>query len=484
MARKKRPDRKSRQKKASTSAIGHNGIITLNGTVSKPDYGNEFFEAFRTLASTLKTSDLLKMESSVSASLESYRNLFASVNWNVEAYKDDPNGEAQEADTLVAEFLSEVFNDMDQTMGEVFKRASYFMDYGFSLAEIVFKFRGGNHKDVRFKSKHKDMKLGLRGFFPRPQRTVAEWGMEHESLQYIIQHDKQYRGGKGSNISNKEAGIMIPRERFIHFLNYGPEGGPEGEPITKYTYRSVDTIFNHETEELLCVEKDATNKIKVGAPKEILIGKDPESLATQEYLVDIGKNYVNKGSKVLLCPTDVDENGNDHFMLEHMQSGGVSSGVRVCDPAIKRCRKEIMKLLGTSFLDLGDDGAGSLNLSTNKTETFTARATALLMVIVNEINNHVIPQLLELNGYDVERPPHIKCDDFELNEVAKAIELMISAIDKGIIANNPELRKWILRTLKAPILNQNDADMPEKQKESDITGTKDPKTKKVANAKD
>ena len=109
-----------------------------------------------------------------------------------------------------------------------------------------------------------------------------------------------------------------------------------------------------------------------------------------------------------------------------------TAGSRTFDTSkiIDRYNRAIATSVLADFIFLGQQSVGSFALSSDKTALFATAVGAFTRVIEDTFNRHLLPRLWELNGFDPELMPQMRCGDLEkpnVGELATFIQHLVGA---------------------------------------------------------
>lgn len=113
---------------------------------------------------------------------------------------------------------------------------------------------------------------------------------------------------------------------------------------------------------------------------------------------DTVKNVRMAQDSGIVMPRILDDNGKEMVTFE-IKSGDAPIGQNP-DEMIQRCDLEMATALLSDFFLSGKTASVSGSLGQVKISVFASFVTLLLSVIVDEINNKLIPLLFELNNFD------------------------------------------------------------------------------------
>jgi len=203
-------------------ATGYTGLVTLGGRIwdecSRELKWPEAFHTYKKMA----------LSSAVSPALEYVEGRVTEANWVVripKGYEDQLKDKA--------EYLRQVMHDMDHSWNTMIKNAITFNRYGFSVLEIVMRFR-----NKKYGSKYDDGLVGLEGLQPRGQGTIDKWywfdnGRKIGGLyqRAITPTDDNISDGWNAivTLATQQVRLQkIPRKKFLLFRHNPENDSPVG----------------------------------------------------------------------------------------------------------------------------------------------------------------------------------------------------------------------------------------------------------------
>lgn len=343
------------------------------------------------------------------------------VKWTVKV----PEGKEAKLESK-AKFLRQVMDDMDVSFEDFIKSVATFNRFGFGINEKVYRRR------LRSKgSKFNDGLIGLANMPIIAQDTIATWEFDDSGRKITgIRQWKNYpRGVTNNGVAEVGASpVMIPREKFLLFRADPIKDNPEGTSPLNGVY--VAWRFKTELEkfESMGISQDLRG-LKVLKIPSVYMSEDAndDQKATYDMFAK-GIAALHKGEQsALIIPSDVDESKTPLFDFKLESVMGQSS--YDVDAIIGRYRKEIITGLLCQQLILGQDGSGSFALSESLEGATDTVIDARLREIKNQLNHDLIPQIFELNGWDLEDLPYFDYEsvkDASLDDYSKAVQRMAS----------------------------------------------------------
>ena len=135
-------------------------------------------------------------------------------------------------------------------------------------------------------------------------------------------------------------------------------------------------------------------------PSQILnkANTDPssaEAIMVQGLMADAANAHAGEQAFFIL-PSDFNNQGGEQFKMSLKGIDGAGKQYSTKD-LIQERKKAILDRFGAGFINLGNDGQGSYNLSESKQSIHGHFVQRDIDIIVEAINRNLIPQLLALN---------------------------------------------------------------------------------------
>lgn len=387
----------------------------------------------------------------VGATLYAIEMFLRKVEWRVKPFDD--SDEAQKD----ADFLRDCMDDMSHTWPDFISEVLTMLPYGWSYFETLYKKRmgmepgtytddDGNEKQYP-RSKYDDGKIGWRKFAPRSQDSFRNWVFDEE-------------GGVKALVQQAPPTYVptpIPIDKSLLFRTTSRKNNPEGYSILRRAYRSWRLKKRIEETEGIGIERDLAGLPVIEVPAEFLSADaTPGQKKTVAAMEKMLRNIRRDEQEGVLFPLAYDDNGNKMFNFMLMASG--STRAFNTSEVIERYDKRIAMTTLTDFMFLGQDAVGSYALSVSKVGMFQASLEAVLDNIAAVLNNHAVPRLWKMNGFDLSRMPSIEHDNVQSPSV-EDIAAFLSAMSGAGAPLFPdlELENYLRRLLGLPEREEKDS---------------------------
>lgn len=414
-----------------TKEVGFTGLRQQAGRIDE-----EFLPNLRGMRKIQTFKEMRENDPTIGAILFSIEMLIRQVDFPIV-----PGGE-EDIDGVKAEFLRGCFDDMADTWQDTLAQILSFLEFGYSLAEEVYKVRQGMTENPVESSRFDDRRMGWKKLAPRAQETIQRWIFDPESGELCGAEQRSTTSG---------ARAILPLQRLLLFRTTTNKGNPEGRSILRNAYRPWFFKKRIEEIEAIGIERDLAGLPVAWVPAKMLDGgasaKDKTSLANMQEVV---RNIRRDAKEGVVFPLHYDENGNKVYDLTLLRSGGR----RQFDTTaiITRYDQRIAMSVLEDFLLLGQQRVGSFALAASKTALFATAIGSWLDAITEVFNRFAIPRLFARNSFPDGPLPVLTHGDIEtqdLEELGKYLTDLTSA--GAAILPNPELERHLLEQANLPV---------------------------------
>lgn len=316
-----------------------------------------------------------------------------------------------------AEFVEQVFDDMDHTLDDHISESLSCLTYGFSWFEVVYKRRKGIYqKDPKKKSKYEDGYLGIRKLAPRAPWTVSKFDVDEVSggVKGIFQNTR--------NLHSQQN--YIPLSKSVYYKTTTISGQPSGRSILRNAYTSYERLRSIQQYEVIGIERELAG-IPVGKlPSEYLSAdaSDDQAALRKSFETTLRDLKFNDQGYIII-PSDTypgkeGEPTNQPLVDIKLMSSEGSRNINI-DPVVRRYQHDIARSLLTEFIMLGSNSTGSYALSKSKTDLFLRGLESYINMIVDVINRQVVLPLWKINGFDIEYMPKVVAGDVAPHDLSE-----------------------------------------------------------------
>lgn len=304
-------------------------------------------------------------------------------------FRIDPADEKNPDDKKAADFIQSNFADMEHSWPDFMADALSFLQFGFGVYEIVYKYRRGESDDPTQNSSYDDGLIGWRKFAGRAQETLLHWVFD-QAGDAVAMVQLLPTGGPLLN---------VPLSKCLHFRTTPYKANPEGRSIMRSMYDYYYLKKRIQQIEAIGVSRDLAGLLTVYVParwmqKDATPG-DLAQLATVKEMV----NQVNNNEQAgLVLPTIMDEKGTKQLLEVKLLATGGRRQFATTD-IISRYDHGMVASMLADFITLGSAGGshGSYAQSRNKTDMFSLAVVGYLDIIATQLERRACPDLLQLN---------------------------------------------------------------------------------------
>ena len=414
------------------SEMGYNGLAISAGRI------NEEIKTELQFPNSIITYKQMSYDSMIASALSYYEHMMLKAKFSFL-----PHPLADETQKEYASFLQECVGDMEHSWQDFIQEVSSMNTYGFCVNEIVLR------KRLHSKgSKYNDGKIGIKKLPIRSQDSISKWNYDKDqelvSLEQTVSR-LDSSGRMALTVSGEP--ITIPRNKFLLFRLGKKKDSPVGESPLRGCY--YPWKFKTAVEELEAVglNRDLAGVPIAWIPAQMMAkDADPELKAQYFEIQKIVRNINNNQQAGLVMPMIYDENTKQplvKFELLKNEGGKAYDTTKIKDYYCKA----ILTALSADILLMGQSSTGSYALGNIKNTLSAIAIETKLKEICNVLNQHLIPLLAKLNGWDLSRLPTIGIDDLEsvsLEDVSKYIQ-RIGAV--GFLPRTPDVVNKVLNIL-------------------------------------
>lgn len=393
---------------------GYTGLNIFNG-VSVEEAKKELNFPY-----SVKTFKQMSYHGTINSALTLYESLITKADWKI---VEPENATAEEK--RQAEFIRECMNDMDHSWLDFVKEILSMNIYGFSVHEKVYR--------KRYLSNGSDYNDGLIGWKKLPIRA-------QESIErFIFSDDGNEVIGVRQNISqvadpynrfaNRASIVNLPASKVLLFRTGRHRGDPYGKSMLRDAYLGWRYLTAIEEIEANGVAKDMVGLPVLSIPAQYLSADaTPEQKAIRAYWENALRNLqMNQQSAVMLPSAYDPDTRQPMFKLELLS---VDSKKSFDTGSVKEYYKnQILTSLFADLLTMGQSSTGSYALGSIKSSLVGVAVENIVKSICEIINNDLIRQTYQLNGWDVSRRCKLDYDNLEtpnMEEFSKFVQRVAS----------------------------------------------------------
>lgn len=437
---------KSRRSTGSTKQLGIVGLRQNAGYVFE-----EFLPELRWPRAGKVYQQMADNDPVVGAILYLAEMLIRGAEWHVEPASDSPE------DIEAAQFIQDCMDDMEASWANTISEILSMLTYGWSFHEIVYKVRRGpNETNPRFKSKFSDGKFGWRGFPIRSQSSWERWEFDDETgevVAFVQRPEPTYKL------------ITIPMSKGLLFRTRVSRNNPEGKSLLRNAYRPYYFKQRFEEIEGIGIERDLAGLPVLKTPEDLDLWNedDPEMVKLRVMAEELVSSVRRDSQEGLIMPA-----GWEISLLSSTSSRQINIG-----DVIDRYDNRIAITMLSDIVLIGNGSkSGSFAMADVKQSMLSNALQAQLTNIADEFNQRAVPQLFQINNWNLEAYPQIKAGQINtpsLKEVAVMLRAMGLDLTKDMNLNN-----YVRSLMSMPQISAEEFDKiysePEPEQPVDTTG--------------
>ncbi len=264
------------------------------------------------------------------------------------------------------EILRAAIDNMSYGWNDHVSEALLFVPFGYYPFEIVYE-RG-------------EKGLLWRKFSPRGQDTITRWKFSEDGgIEGFYQR---------VNFTEEK---FIPIDKTVLYRINVERNNPEGRSILRTAWTSYYYAKYISQSEAIGIERGMDGFPVITLPDGASTDED-DSNSDAAKAAEFVRNIRNDEQAGMVLPFG--------WTLDLFAPGAQSR--LDADKVIRRYEARILMSALAQFLNLGQEGVGSLALSSDQTDFFTMSVNAVADVIADTVTKYAIPRLLKLNGYDAQ----------------------------------------------------------------------------------
>lgn len=356
-------------------------------------YTEEYLSKLRGTQAADLWDQMRRSDPKIKMVLSAVKNPILGAHWTVEPATQDEIGKKQ------AELVEQIlFRDLHQSWTAQLKETLTFLDFGFSIFEVVHKVVQNHSKFGSYNS--------LAKIAWRSPRTIERWDLDPQtgaikSVNQLVNGDlRRY--------------VDIPGEFLLVFSNEKEGDNYEGVSALRPCYGPW--IRKNTYLKLMAV---GIEKFAVPTPyMEVPEGKEESNEFTRAQRML--ENYTSHQKQYLLIPAG--------WKLDFASPSNFDAS-KVRD-AIDKENNEMAQAFLENFLELGQSGSGSYALSNDLSDFFLLGIEHVAKQICETFNRVLIPDLIKLNFGPQENYPQLTVSgikDKPGKEYAEILDLLVGA---------------------------------------------------------
>ena len=389
---------------------------------------------------SIQTYKQMSYHSTVNSALTLFDNLIGKAEWKFKAPKD-----ATPAELDQARMINEMMQDMDgQTWSDFISDALSSNVFGFSVHEKVYRRRLKANG-----SKFDDGIIGWKKLPIRNQETIQRFVFSNDGNDIVgVRQDiSQVADPYNRFATRSNTAVVLPRSKIMLFRAGKHKGDPYGKSPLRDAYLAWRFLSVIEEIEANGVAKDLAGLPVLKLPPQYLASDaSPEQKAIRAYYENVMRNLQMNQQSALILPQAYDQDTRQPlFSLELLSLNGSKA---MDTSKIKEYYKNlILTSLFADLLVMGQTGSGSFALGQIKSSLSGNAAESMLKKITQVINDDLIRQTYELNGWDTSR---MGCMDYD-NIQTEDLESFSKAIQRYASTGMLEIDRPVLNRVRESV---------------------------------
>ena len=382
---------------------------------------------------SIKTYKQMTYHSTINAALTLFDNLVSKADW---VYK--PPLDATEEELNQAKIINQMMLDLeDQTWSEFISDALSCNVYGFSVHEKVYRRRTTSNG-----SKYNDGIIGWRKLPIRNQESIEKFifSADGNKIQGVKQNLSAISDAYNQYSGRTVKEVVLPRSKVMLFRAGKHKGDPFGKSLLRDAYLAWRFLTVIEEIEANGVAKDLAGLPVLKLPAQYLAADaSPQQQAIRSYYENVMRNMqMNQQSAMILPQTFDPDTKQPMFSLELLSLNG---GKAMDTTKIKEYYKNlILTSLFADILTMGQGSSGSFALGQIKNSLSGNAADSMLRRLCDVINEELIRQTYDLNGWDTSRMGYMDYENLQtddLESLSKAVQRYASTsmleVDRAVL---------------------------------------------------
>lgn len=386
------------------SEMAYSGLNVFNG-ITKDELKEEL-----NFPKSIKTFKQMSYHSTINAALTLYEALISKADWKV---VPPLNPTAEELEQ--AKFIEECMQDMDHSWNDFIKDALSMNIFGFSLHEKVYRRRNYSNG-----SNFNDDKIGWKKLPIRSQESITKFIFSDDGNELLgcTQNSATVDDPYGRYANRKDKEVNIPKSKMLLFRVGRHRGDPFGKSPLRDAYLAWRYLTALEEIEANGVSKDLAGVPVLYLPPQYLSNDaSPEQKSIRAYYENAMRNLqVNQQSSMILPNVYDPDTRQPLFKLELLSQ--TSSGKNFDTTKVKEYYKNlVLTSLFADLLTMGQSTTGSYALGSIKSSLVGVAIESIVKSITEVINQDLVKQTYELNGWVGARRCRIDFDNLEAPDI-------------------------------------------------------------------
>lgn len=361
--------------------------------------------------------EMRRSDASVKGVLNALKAPILSTKWHIE-------GEDEE----IVAFIKENLFGMERCWLDFLRESFTFLDFGFSVFEIVYEIRDG--------------RICLKDLAPRIQSSIERWQLTNGEPGVY----QRLRNGDA-----KGAVAEIPMEKLVVFTN-----DKEGDDITGQSV--LRAAWKHYKYKDLLYRFQGISAERYGAGVPVVTLPEEYGEADKEKAEELASEIRTNEKGFMVLPHG--------YEVSILVPNGNPQGAAM-ESSIAHHSKMILSSVLASFLGLGtDSSSGSFALSKDQSSFFLKHVEDKASYFAEQITERVIKKLVLFNFGENAACPKLKFSplgDIDFGEMATTMKTLV---DSGLVETSPKMKQFTRNIFKLPEIS--DEEVAEEELEHEL----------------
>lgn len=405
--------------------IGNLGLRVQYGV------SNEEIKQELNFPGNIETYKQMSYHPTINSALTLFENLASNVRWEF-----TPLPDATEEELRQCKIIEEMMQDMQSSWGEFISDTMSSLQFGFSVHEKVYRRRLAESG-----SKYNDGLIGWKKLAIRNQDTIEKFIFDESGNEIIgVKQDlsKIQDGWKRFDLRG-DTSVILPRNKFLLFRSGKHRGNPYGKSPLRNAYMAWRFLIIIEEIESNAVAKDLVGLPILKLPAQYLAADAPtEMKAVRLYYENALRNLQLNQQSAMMLPQMFDpETKQPLFDLQLLSLDGKKGMDTV---KVKEYYKNmILTSLFADVLVMGQTATGSFALGQIKNSLSGAAAKVILNSLCDVLNNDLVKQTYELNGWNASRAGRFDYDGLEAADLETLSKFWQRVASVGLVEVDREV---------------------------------------------
>lgn len=382
-----------------TEPTGSSGTEIYSGY-----YSEEYLQTLRGTQAADIWDQVRRSDAKIRMCLKAVKAPILGAQWTVRAASQEEKHQKQ------AELVEHIlFNGLPQSFTQQLQEILTFLDFGFSIFEVLHGIEIGHPKFGNFNT--------IKKMAWRSPRTIERWNLQPQTGKLLSV--SQYAYG------DLQKTVDIPGEFLVVFTNEKEGDNYEGISALRACYGPWKRKNTYQKLMAIGMEKYAvpTPKMKVPAGKE-----NSKEYSNAKLVLE---KFVSHQQQYVLYPEgwDLDFASSTNFDAQKIQD------------AIVRENAEIASAFMVNFLELGQQQSGSWALSNDLSDFALLSIQYVADYICEILNGTVVKQIIDMNYGKQDEYPTLVCSGIKDKPGKEYAEIIKLLVDGKVVTPDPELEE-------------------------------------------